>query len=94
MKFRIFFALDVLINHAGIISGGKSMYHALGKLYTENIKEMFVTNSIAPVIIMERFLPLLKKANNPKVIIISSKMGSVTLKTSTGTYSYDASKAA
>ena len=87
-------ALDILINNAGIISGGKSRYHALGKLYTENIVDVFAINSIAPVLIMERYLPLLKKGNNPKVINISSRMGSVSLKTSTSTYSYDASKAA
>jgi NAD(P)-dependent dehydrogenase (short-subunit alcohol dehydrogenase family) len=87
-------AIDILINNAGLFSGGKSRYYALGKLYTENIVEVFSTNSIAPVLIMERYLPLLKKGNNPKVINISSKMGSVSLKTSTSTYSYDASKAA
>jgi NAD(P)-dependent dehydrogenase (short-subunit alcohol dehydrogenase family) len=87
-------SLDVLINNAGIISGGKSRYHALGELYTENISKVFQINSIAPVLVLEKFFSLLKKGNNPKVVNISSRMGSITLKSGTSTYSYDASKAA
>jgi NAD(P)-dependent dehydrogenase (short-subunit alcohol dehydrogenase family) len=87
-------SLDILINNAGIISGGKSRYHALGELYTEDIGKVFQINSIAPILVLERYLPLLKKGHNPKVVNISSRMGSITLKSGTSTYSYDASKAA
>jgi NAD(P)-dependent dehydrogenase (short-subunit alcohol dehydrogenase family) len=87
-------SIDVLINNAGIISGGRNRYHALGNLYTEDIGRVFQINSIAPVLVLEKFLPLLKKGQDPKVVNISSRMGSITLKSGTSTYSYDASKAA
>ena len=87
-------SIDVLINNAGIISGGKNRYHTLGELHTEDIGKVFQINSIAPILVLEKFFPLLKKGYTPKVVNISSRMGSISLKSGTSTYSYDASKAA
>jgi NAD(P)-dependent dehydrogenase (short-subunit alcohol dehydrogenase family) len=89
-----FSKIDLLINNAGIVSGGNARYNALGELHKENFLKVFATNSVAPILIMEKFLPLLKKGTNSKVINISSRMGSISLKSSSSTYSYDASKAA
>ena len=86
--------IDLLINNAGIVSGGKARYNALGDLHKEDILKVFATNSVAPILVMEKFFPLLKNGTNPKVINISSRMGSISLKSSSSTYSYDASKAA
>ncbi len=90
----LFSSLDLLINNAGVISGGQNRYHAFEKLYTEDLSKVFQINTIGPVLTMETFFPLLKKGNNPKVANISSRMGSISLKNSSNTYSYDASKAA
>ncbi len=89
-----FSSLDLLINNAGVISGDQNRYHAFGKLHTEDLSKVFQINTIGPVLIMETFFPLLKSGKNPKVANISSRMGSISLKTGTSTYSYDASKAA
>jgi NAD(P)-dependent dehydrogenase (short-subunit alcohol dehydrogenase family) len=87
-------SLDLLINNAGIISGDNNRHHAFGDLYAEEIKKTFQVNTIGPVLIMQMFFPLLKKGNNPKIANISSRMGSISLKGGSSTYSYDASKAA
>ncbi|MFX0171612.1 MAG: SDR family oxidoreductase [Candidatus Hodarchaeota archaeon] len=91
---QLFSSLDLLINNAGIISGGCNRYHAFGKLHTEDLCKVFQINTFGPVLTMEKFVPLLKKGKNPKIVNISSRMGSLSLKRGTSTYSYDASKAA
>lgn len=89
-------SLDLLINNAGIISGtDKKGLHTvpLGELHTEDLVKVFKVNSIAPILITERFLPLLERGSSPKVINVTSRLGSITL--SNGGYlSYRASKAA
>ncbi|MFW9905082.1 MAG: SDR family oxidoreductase [Candidatus Thorarchaeota archaeon] len=87
-------SLDLLINNAGISSGDNNRYHAFSNLYAEEISKAFHVNTIGPVLTIQKFFPLLKKAKNPKIANISSKMGSISLKGGSSTYSYDASKAA
>lgn len=86
--------LDILINCAGIISGGNQRDFPLGSLDIEDIQRVFVVNAISPLRIIEQFLPLLEKADLPRIINISSKMGSIGLKKNSSNYSYCASKAA
>ncbi len=89
-------SLDLLINNAGIISGtNKRGLHTIpfGELHTEDLVRVFKVNSIAPILITERFLPLIERGSSPKVVNITSRLGSITL--SNGGYlSYRASKAA
>ena len=73
-QIKPFTSLDLLINNAGIISGDQNRYHTLGQLHTENLGKVFQINAIGPVLIMEKFLSLLKKGKNPKIVNISSKM--------------------
>ncbi|MFX0181731.1 MAG: SDR family NAD(P)-dependent oxidoreductase [Candidatus Hodarchaeota archaeon] len=68
-------SLDMLINNAGIISGGQNRYHVFGKLYTENIAKIILVNAIRPVLVIEKFFPLLKKGKNAKVVNILSRRG-------------------
>jgi len=56
--------LDVLINNAGIVTAGPIEY-----LPVKSIKEQFAVNTLGPVAVTQKFLPLL---NAGKVITISS----------------------
>ncbi|MFX0185607.1 MAG: SDR family oxidoreductase [Candidatus Hodarchaeota archaeon] len=87
-------SIDILINNAGIASGGKSNSYVLGELNSEDMHKVFDVNSIAPVLLAERFLDLLKKGKNPKIINITSGLSSLTRKNWVFRYSYCASKTA
>ena len=92
-------ALDLLINNAGINSmshdaGGAAAHSRLGELDPEQINAMFRVNAIDPLMMAQRYLDLLKAGNSPRVVSISSWLGSLTDKTKGGNYSYCASKTA
>jgi len=87
--------LDILINNAGIRFGGEKYCDELGKLHKEDFCNIFTVNTVAPVLIVEKFLPLIKKGRNPVIVNISSTSGSIGRKNRKGGgYSYSASKAA
>ena len=88
--------LDILINNAGIRFGGEEKYNdEFGKLEKEDFSRIFEVNTIAPLMIVEKFLPLLQGVDGSKIINISSISGCITRRTnSRGGYSYSASKAA
>jgi NAD(P)-dependent dehydrogenase (short-subunit alcohol dehydrogenase family) len=77
--------LDVLINNAGVFLNGESV---------DDFMESFRVNSVAPFVLTKALLPALKNSSHPKVIQITSKMGSIDDNTSGGYYAYRASKAA
>jgi NAD(P)-dependent dehydrogenase (short-subunit alcohol dehydrogenase family) len=85
-------ALDILINNAAINPpGSRQTLQTIdtdGMLYTLNI------NSVAPLMMTQAFLDLLKKGNQPRLINISSDMASLTGKDYGGDYAYCTSKAA
>ena len=89
-----FDSIDMLINNAGIISGGLKDRYVLSDMEQEDISKVFDVNAIAPLMMAELFIDLLEKSNKPKIINISSRMGSISEKTSTSNYSYCASKSA
>jgi NAD(P)-dependent dehydrogenase (short-subunit alcohol dehydrogenase family) len=55
---------------------------------------MLRVNTVAPVMVTRAFLPLLEKAEHPKVVHIGSWLGSIALKKNGGNYSYAVSKSA
>jgi NAD(P)-dependent dehydrogenase (short-subunit alcohol dehydrogenase family) len=77
--------VDVLINNAGVARQGDSR---------EGFLACFELNSIVPFLLTKALLPLLKNSKSPKVVNVSSLMGSITDNNSGGTYAYRASKAA
>ncbi len=77
--------VDVLINNAGVLNQG------VGR---EEFLASFTVNSIAPFEITSACLPWLKKSANPRVVQITSLMGSIADNGSGGYYTYRASKAA
>lgn len=86
--------IDIFINNAGIATGGKSGSYILGELHNEDMLKVFEVNSVAPVLLVETFLGLIKKGKNPKIINITSGLSSLVRRTSVFRYSYSASKTA
>jgi NAD(P)-dependent dehydrogenase (short-subunit alcohol dehydrogenase family) len=88
--------LDVLINNAAINPGDAFTEGPDGQILLdpERAVEEYRINSLAPLLIAQSFLTLLRAGANPRVVNISSGTGSLTLKTRGEDYSYAASKAA
>jgi NAD(P)-dependent dehydrogenase (short-subunit alcohol dehydrogenase family) len=83
-------ALDLLINNAGINPRNVRAGH-----YTSAaMLEVLHANAVAPILIGQAFLELLRHGTNPKLINISSQVGSFTWNTSGSSPFYAASKAA
>ncbi len=86
-------SLDVLINNAGIFPKGDHASRGLGNLTSEALSELITTNAVSPLIVTQACRDLLKRADNPRVVMISSGLGSVQA-TRGGPYGYRMSKAA
>jgi NAD(P)-dependent dehydrogenase (short-subunit alcohol dehydrogenase family) len=82
--------LDVLINNAGISPSGER----LGRLDADTMLHTLHVNAVGPMIVSQAFLELVRGGDDPKIINISSQLGSLTRKSSGGRYSYCSSKAA
>jgi NAD(P)-dependent dehydrogenase (short-subunit alcohol dehydrogenase family) len=87
-------AIDILINNAAI-NPREPVYRTLGSLEAEALAHEIHINAIAPLMIAQAFVDLLKNGTNPKLINITSQQGSMQLKTGAGgPYAYSISKAA
>jgi len=80
-------ALDVLINNAGVFPHGER----LTNLHAETMLHTYRVNSIGPMMVVQRFRPLLHAGS--AILNITSQLGSITLHMSNH-YSYNSSKAA
>ena len=81
--------LDLLINNAGVYPRGERF----GNLNGATMLDTLHTNSVAPMLVAQAFADLLSKGDEPKVVNISSGMGSIARTGGGGNYSYRASKA-
>ncbi len=79
--------LDVLINNAGILERV-----TLDDLDIDSIRRQFEVNAIGPLRLTRALLPNLKQGS--KVILMTSRMGSIGDNTSGGSYGYRMSKVA
>ncbi|MBV1919245.1 MAG: SDR family oxidoreductase [Pseudomonadales bacterium] len=79
--------IDILINNAGILTE-----EALGKIDYSQIERQFRVNAIGPLNTVEKLLDLLHEG--AKVVLISSRMGSISDNGSGASYGYRMSKAA
>lgn len=91
--------LDILINNAGMGDNSIDMtdpyaHKEFGHLKAEALLEIYHVNAVAPIIITQRFVELMEWAEEPKVVYITSQLGSIGRRTGSGHYSYNASKAA
>jgi len=83
-------ALDLLINNAGMLVAGERF----GTLTAESLTESFATNAAGPMLVTQALAPLLEKGKKPKVVNITSELGSLSMAKRFGTPSYSISKAA
>ena len=71
--------LDILINNAGI--AGKQPQNISG-VNMENLREVFETNFYGAVQTTQQFIDLLKKSDEPRIINVSSPIGSLSFQSS------------
>lgn len=84
--------LDILINNAA--ANPPRHTQTLGALETKQALAVIHTNAVAPLMIVQSMLDLLKAGTQPRIINISTQQGSMSWKTSGGSYNYAMSKAA
>jgi NAD(P)-dependent dehydrogenase (short-subunit alcohol dehydrogenase family) len=82
--------IDILINNAGII--GPDRQSTLDMDFG-GFAQTLAINTLAPLMITQAFLPQLKRGKRPRVLTISSRMGSLSY-ASSDHIAYRASKAA
>lgn len=79
-------SLDVLINNAGILG---DLPQIPSEISIENIKHVFDTNVHGVIRTTQAFLPLLKKSEAPRIVNVSSELGSLTLQSDSSWEKYD-----
>lgn len=67
--------LDVLVNNAAITSG----LEQASAMTTENLRRTYETNVFGVVTVTNAFLPLLRRSPSPRIVNVSSGMGSISL---------------
>lgn len=77
--------VDTLINNAGVAPKGEA---------ADDFMTAFRLNSVAPFLVTRALFDWLRRSREPKVVHITSLMGSLTDNESGGYYAYRASKAA
>jgi len=78
--------LDTLINNAGVLPKSKGL--------ADQMREAFEINAIGQAIMTEAFRPLLAKSQNARLIFVSSRLSSISLRLQPDQRSYDVPAAA
>ena len=91
--------LDVLVNNAGISVG--SPPPGVSEEAIDDVRAMFEVNTLGPLRVTQALLPLLRKSAAPRIVMMSSGLGSTSdtadmasLIWNVGAAGYSASKAA
>lgn len=84
-------SFDLLINNAGIYGPKGS---SLDNLDLEAWRQVFETNTIAPLKLIQAFTPHVAASQGKRVAVLSSKMGSISDNQSGSAYIYRSSKTA
>ena len=82
--------LDALINNAGMLVSGERF----GAIAHKSLADSFAANVAGPVLLTQALAPSLERGKNPRVMNLSSRLGSLAGTQSFGTPSYAISKAA
>jgi short-subunit dehydrogenase len=64
--------LDILINNAGIVSAGP-----LRDVTDDELRLIVETNLLAPIALVRQAMPLLQRANRPRIVNIGSLLGDI-----------------
>jgi len=81
--------LDLVINNAGMLVGGERF----GELVAKTFVDTFTTNVVGPLLLIQALAPLLSRGATPKIVNLSSELGSLSATDSFYTPSYGISKA-
>lgn len=91
-------SLDVLVNNAGVATGG---YAAPSVASLADMRAVYEVNVFGPVRVTQAFLPFLRQAGQGRIVMMSSSLGSIgeQLDMTSGTYGvnllgYNSSKSA
>jgi NAD(P)-dependent dehydrogenase (short-subunit alcohol dehydrogenase family) len=90
--------LDVLVNNAGVATGG---YAAPSEASLDDMRAIYEVNVFGPVRVTQAFVPLLRRSGQGRIVMMSSSLGSIgeQLDMTSGTYGvnllgYNSSKSA
>lgn len=67
-------ALDVLVNNAGVSTGG---YAPPSGVKMDDMRALYDVNVFGPVRVTQAFLPLLRKSGQGRIVMMSSSLGSI-----------------
>ena len=91
-------AIDILINNAGVYSRWSRHWDPDATLFDtvtqDELVDTFRINAAGPMLVIEHFLNLVRASSRGRILNVSSRVGSVSAKTTGGDYAYAASKAA
>ncbi|MGH8116184.1 MAG: SDR family oxidoreductase [Rhodanobacteraceae bacterium] len=82
--------IDLLINNAGVLISGERF----GNVEAESLTRSFAVNAAAPLLITQALAPLLALGDKPRVLCVTSQIGSIAQASRFRTISYAMSKAA
>ena len=82
--------VDLLVNNAGVLVSGERF----GNVKADSLANSFAVNAAAPLLITQALAPLLALGNKPRVLCITSQLGSIAQAGGFRTISYAMSKAA
>jgi NAD(P)-dependent dehydrogenase (short-subunit alcohol dehydrogenase family) len=85
--------IDVLLNNAAI-NPKISAATTFGQLQAATLNQVLYTNAVAPRLLTQALLPALQKRVQPRVIMVSSQVGSLGRNNSGENYAYRMSKSA
>lgn len=85
--------IDVLIHNAGM-NPPIDTARRFGSLDRATVAGIITTNAVAPLLLTQALIGLVRKGNNPRIVMVSSQTGSMWWTSSGGSYAYRMSKAA